>query len=227
MLADDHAMVRDGLRLMFENIVNTEVVAEAADGRTAVDHAIKIKPDIVIMDISMKDLNGIEATRQIVAKNPDIKVIALSMHSDSRFVRGALQAGAAGYVLKDSQFGELEKAVSAVMDNDIYLCPEITTTVVKEYLNKTTSDEQPLSTQVLTPRELEVLQLFAEGHPVREIASILHISRKTVESHRRKIKGKLNIHNDADLIKHAIREGLSSLWKDKKLWEYQELSNGS
>jgi two-component system response regulator NreC len=211
MLVDDHAMVRNGLRFMFENIVNAEVIAEAADGRMAVNHAIKIKPDIVIMDIAMKDLNGIEATRQIVAQNPDIKVIALSMHSDSRFVRGALQAGAVGYLLKDSQFGELEKAVSAVMDNDIYLCPEITTTVVKEYLNKTTNDEQPLSTQVLTPREREVLQLLAEGHSVQKIASILHISRKTVESHRRKIKDKLNIHNVADLIKYAIREGLSSL----------------
>jgi len=133
------------------------------------------------------------------------------MHSDSRFVRGALQAGAVGYLLKDSQFGELEKAVSAVMDNDIYLCPEVTTTVVKEYLNKTTSDEQPLSTRVLTPREREVLQLIAEGHSVREIGSILYISRKTVETHRRKIKGKLNINNSAELTKYAIREGLSSL----------------
>ena len=162
MLVDDHAMFRDGLRYMFENIVDAEVIAEATDGRMAVNHVNKIQPDIVIMDIAMKDLNGIEATRQIVAQNPDIKVIALSMHSDSRFVRGALQAGAAGYLLKDSQFGELEKAVSAVMDNDIYLCPEVTTTVVKEYLNKTTSDEQPLSTRVLTPREREILQLIAK-----------------------------------------------------------------
>jgi DNA-binding NarL/FixJ family response regulator len=163
------------------------------------------------MDIAMKDLNGIEATRQIVTQNPDTKVIALSMHSDSRFVRGALQAGAAGYILKDSQFGELEKAVGTVMDNDIYLCPEVTTTVVKEYLNKTTNDEQPLSTRVLTPRERQVLQLLAEGHSVREIGSILYISHKTVETHRRRIKGKLNIHNSAELTKYAIREGLSSL----------------
>jgi DNA-binding NarL/FixJ family response regulator len=195
MLVDDHAMFRDGLRFMFENIVNAEVIAEAADGRIAVNHAIKIKPDIVIMDIAMKDLNGIEATRQIVAQNPDIKVIAISMHSDSRFVRRALQAGAVGYLLKDSQFGELEKAVSAVMDNDIYLCPEVTTTVVKEYLNKKTNDEQPLSSFVLTPREREVIQLFAEGHSVQKIASILYISRKTVDTHRRKIKDKLNKHN--------------------------------
>ena len=203
-------MLRESLRLMFDNIPDITVIAEAGDGHTAVRHALKMKPDIVLMDISMKGLNGIEATRQILAENSTIKIIALSMHSDARFVRGVLEAGASGYLLKNSVLSELMRAIHVVMDNGVYLSSEIAKTVVKGYLKNMGSDEN-VSYSLLTHREREIVQLLADGYSVREGASILNLSRKTVEAHRKNIMDKLDIHDIATLTKYAIREGISSL----------------
>lgn len=210
ILVDDHTIIRQGLCSMLENRPDMKVIGQAGDGRSAVKLAIEMKPDLVIMDISMKDLNGIESTQQIIAADYGIKVLALSEHSDSRFVRGILQAGAFGYLLKDSVFDELVKAIQVVMDNGIYLDPEIAKTVVKGYLTNTTKEDAGYCS-VLRPREREILQLFADGYTSREIGSILCISRKTVEAHRKNIMDKLDIHSMAMLTKYAVREGLTHL----------------
>lgn len=210
ILVDDHTIIRQGLCSMLENRPDMKVIGQAGDGRNAVNLAIEMKPDLVIMDISMKDLNGIESTQQIIAADDGIKVLALSEHSDSRFVRGILQAGAFGYLLKDSVFDELVKAIQVVMDNGIYLDPEIAKTVVKGYLTNTTKEDAGYC-PVLRPREREILQLFADGYTSREIGSILCISRKTVEAHRKNIMDKLDIHSMAELTKYAVREGLTHL----------------
>ena len=210
LLADDHKMVRDGLRSLLEKQSDMEVVAEAENGRKAVRLAQERRPEVVIMDISMPDLNGIEATRQMIAAQPDIKVIALSMHSDRRFVVGMLEAGAAGFLLKDSAFEELVRAVKAVLANQIYLCPEVAGTVIKDYVRRIAPAE-PLASEILTAREREVLQLIAEGYSTKQIASHLHVSAKTVETHRRQIMEKLGLYSIAELTKYAIREGLTSL----------------
>ena len=210
ILADDHKIIRDGLRSLLENQKEMEVVAEADNGRKAVKLAQKYKPDIVIMDISMPDLNGIEATRQIVSETPDTKVIAFSMHSDRRFITRMLKAGVSGYLLKDCAFEELANAINSVISNETYLSPRITTTVLKDYMNQLTLNE-PTDISLLTAREQEVLQLIAEGNTTKETASLLHVSRKTIETHRRQIMEKLKINSIAELTKFAIREGLTSL----------------
>lgn len=210
LLADDHEIVRDGLRSLIEKYPGMEVVAEAADGRTAVRLAKELSPDLIIMDISMPDLNGIEATHQIVAHSPRGKILILSMHSDARFVKQLFAAGAAGYLLKDCATEELMNAIRTVAANQIYLSPRITRFVLAEYLGK-----QPIAEvsvfSVLTAREREVLQMMAEGKTTKEIAYSLNISVKTVEAHRQKIMEKSNIHSIAELTKYAIREGLTSL----------------
>jgi len=165
---------------------------------------------VVIMDISMPDLNGIDATHQIVTDVPGIKVIALSMHSDKRFVVGMFKAGAAGYLLKDSAFDELEQAVRTVLADQTYLSPKIATVVIKNYVPQV-STEDISAFSLLSAREREVLQLLAEGKSTKDIASELFLSVKTIETYRQRIMDKLNIHNLADLIKFAIREGLTSL----------------
>jgi DNA-binding NarL/FixJ family response regulator len=210
LLADDHQLLRDGLRSLLEKQHGVQVVAEAENGRKAVELAKETNPGLIIMDLNMPDLNGIEATRRILKESPRIKIIALSMHSDKRYVTRALQAGATGYVLKDNAFDELTKAIQRVMQNRIYLSPEINQVVVKEYLEKSKQLDQP-AYSVLTEREREVVQLIAEGKTTKEIAALLKISIKTVETYRQRTMDKLNIHNIADLIKFAIREGLSSL----------------
>lgn len=209
ILADDHKIMRNGLCSLLENEPDIEVVGEADDGRTAVEMALRLKPDIVVMDLAMPDLNGIEATRQIT-KADGIKVLALSMHSDKRFVVGALQAGASGYVLKDCAFEELIRAIHIVATNQTYLSPKIAELVVEHYLRH---QQIPLSqsTSVLTPREREVLQLLAEGKSVKEIALTLGVSHKTIETHREQIMKKLKIYSIAKLTKYAVREGLTSL----------------
>jgi len=210
LLADDHKIVREGLRTLLEKQPGMEVVAEAEDGCTAVRLVWELSPDVVIMDIAMPDLNGIEATRQIIAKNHRIKVVALSMHSDRRFVAGMLKAGASGYLLKDCAFEELAQAVRTVVANQTYLSPMIARIVVKDYLyHLPKTDFQALS--ILTPRERQVLQLIAEGKTMKEIASHLYVSVKTAETHRRHIMCKLDIKSLAELTKYAIREGLTSL----------------
>jgi DNA-binding NarL/FixJ family response regulator len=212
ILADDHGIMREGLRALLEKQPGIEVIAEAENGRTTVELSRELKPDVVIIDISMPDLNGIEATRQIIAESPGVKVIALSMHSDRKFVREMLSAGASGYMLKDSAFEELDKAISTVNDNQTYLSPGIADTVVKDYLGKIVTDNSAASI-ALTNREREVLQLFAEGKTTKQIASLLFVSIKTIETHRKQIMDKLGLNSIAELTKYAIREGLTSLEK--------------
>jgi two-component system, NarL family, response regulator NreC len=210
ILADDHKIVRDGLRALLANQSGMDVIAEADNGRETVRLARDLSPDLVIMDIGMPDLNGIDATRQITAELPDVKVIALSMHSDRRFVVQMFRAGASGYLLKDCAFEELTRAVGAVLKNQTYLSPAVAGPVMEDYIHHL-STAVSAEFSVLSPREREVLQLLAEGKSTKETAALLCVSIKTVETHRQQIMSKLNIHSIAELIKYAIREGLTSL----------------
>lgn len=210
LLADDHKIVRDGLRTLIDRQKGMEVVGEAENGRTAVALARKLSPDVVIMDVSMPDMNGIEATRQISRETRGVKVIALSMHSDRRFVTGMLEAGASGYLLKDCAFAELANAIRCVADNKSYLSPGISDIVVRDYLQKA-SGKGIKSAPTLSNRERELIQLLAEGKSASDIASMLHISIKTVETHRRNIMIKLDISTMAELIKYSLREGYSAM----------------
>lgn len=209
LVADDHKVVREGLRTLIEKQPGMEVIAEAENGRMALKLIKKLSPDIAIMDIAMPDLNGIEATRQIVAEAPGTKVIALSMHSDRQFVTRMMSAGASGYLLKDCAFEEVARAIRSVMARQIYLSPKIVSIVVKAFLRRSEPSDSMLS--VISPREREVLQLIAEGKTTKQIALRLHISAKTVDTHRRNIMDKLDIHSIAELTKYAIREGLTFL----------------
>jgi two-component system response regulator NreC len=208
VIADDHQIVREGLRAMLEKEHDIKVVGEAVDGRMTERLARELVPDVIIMDVAMPDLNGIEATRQIVAELPGVKIIALSMHDDRRFVLNMFKAGAAGYMLKDCAFKDLAKAIRVVMSHKTYLSHEIADIVVKDYLASSTPAESSVF-QLLSPREREVLQLIAEGKTSAQIADNLHISVKTVESHRQQIMIKLKIKSVAELTKYAIREGLT------------------
>jgi len=208
LLADDHQIMREGLVALLEREPGLQVVGQAADGRSAVRQARELNPDVVVMDVAMPDLNGIDATRQILEENRRIKVIALSMHADRRFVKGMLQAGASAYLLKHSASQELIKAIHLVMANRVYLSPEVAGVVVEDY-KAPAADTSAFA--VLTPREREVLQLFAEGKSPREIAGVLHLGLKTVEAYRRQIMEKLGFNSFAELVKYAVREGLTSL----------------
>lgn len=210
ILADDHKILRDGLRNLLTSKPGMEVVAEAGDGRTAILLIKKHNPHIAIMDITMPDINGIEAARQIRDDYPGTKVIALSMHSDKRFVAEMLAAGAMGYLLKDCAFEELERAIKTVLANNIYVSPGIAGVLVKDYVKRLDLESLPGSGQ-LTPQERKVLQAIAEGKTTKEIAYLLDISVKTVESHRQNLMEKLNLHTTAQLTKYAIREGFTTL----------------
>ena len=210
LLVDDHKMVRDGLKALIEKEAGMDVIAEADTGRKALHLSRKLKPDIVVMDISMPELNGIDASRQIVSELPGVNVVALSMHSQKQFVEGMLKAGVRGYLLKDGAFEELINAVRTVMTGRIYLSPDITAVVVNGYLKGGLAGREPQS-GMLTLREREVLQLIAEGQSVKKIAEKLCISIKTVETHRSHIMNKLNLYSVAQLTKYAIREGLTAL----------------
>ena len=210
MLADDHQIMRDGLRSLIEKQPGMKVVAEAETGHTAVKLTRQFRPDVIVMDISMPDLNGIDATRQIVAESPGTKIIAFSMHTDHQFVAGALKAGVSGYLQKDSAFEELALAIRTVVANQTYLSPKITGDVVKNYVEKLLADEST-DPVCLTDREREVVQLFAEGRATKQIADRLNLSTKTIEAHRRNIMEKLEISSIAELTKFAIREGMTSL----------------
>ena len=210
LLVDDHKIVRDGLRSLIEKDLDTEVVGEASDGRAAVQQVRNLSPDVVITDIAMPDLNGIEATRQILAERPGIKVVALSMHSDSRFIAEMLRSGALGYLLKNCAFEELSTAIHAVIEDQTYLSSGIAEVVTKEYVRRLTETELTSPT-IISDREREVLQLLAEGKSTKQVASVLHVSIKTIETHRRQIMRKLNINSLAELIKYAVREGLTTL----------------
>ncbi len=210
LIADDHKIMREGLRTLLEKQVDFQVVAEAGDGRTAVKMALKFSPDLIVMDASMPDMNGIEATRQIVSNIPGTKIIALSMHSDRQYIVEMLKAGASGYVLKDCAFDELIYAIRLVLDDVMYLSPKITDAILTEYINDVPF-KNITAFSSLTNREREVLQLIAEGNTTKEIAALLGVSIKTVETHRQQLMNKLKIHSIAGLTKYAVREGLTSL----------------
>ncbi len=210
ILVDDHQIVREGLKALLQNKPDFEVVAEAADGRAAVSLVEKVKPELVLMDIAMPGLNGIEACQQIKSLVPSCKILALSMHTDRRFVSRALQAGACGYLVKDCASQELVDAIYVVLQGRVYLSPSVAKTVVDDYLS-TLEGKRIDSETALSAREREVLQLLAEGRCTREIASSLHVSVKTIETHRKQIMDKLNIHSIAELTKFAVREGLTQL----------------
>jgi len=210
ILADDHQIVRHGLRSLLSSEPDMEVVGEADNGRAVVRLVQEKSPQVVIMDISMPDLNGIEATRQIIAESPGVKIIALSMHSDSLFVLNMFKAGASGYLLKDCALEELVKAVRTVLNRKIYLSPGISDIVIKDFvIGWSPPDSSAYS--ILTTREREVLQLMAEGRNTNQIAENLCVSVKTVEAHRKQLMNKLDIHSVAELTKYAIRQGLTSL----------------
>jgi DNA-binding NarL/FixJ family response regulator len=210
VIADDHKIVREGLRSLIDKQPGMEVVAEAENGRTTVQKVEEVSPDVVVMDISMQDLNGIDATRQIVSRFPSVKVIALSIHSDKQFVAGMLSAGASGYLLKEGDFRELTDAIRMVVSNQVYLSPRIAGIVTEGYVRHL-SETDSSAHSILTAREREVLQLLTEGLSAKNIASHLQLSVKTVEGHRQKIMGKLKVNNVAELTKYAIREGLTTL----------------
>ena len=209
LIADDHQIMREGLRSLLEKEIDIQVLGEAEDGRMIQRMAQELLPDVIIMDVAMPDMNGIEATRQIVAQLPGVKIIALSMHDDRRFVLNMLKAGAAGYMLKDCAFKDLAKAIRVVMSHKTFLSPEVADIVVKDYLCATQPAEASVF-NLLSPREREVLQLIAEGKTSALIGESLHISIKTVETHRQQIMVKLKIRSVAELTKYAIREGLTS-----------------
>ena len=198
------------MKALLEKHSSIEVIAEAENGIQTLEIARREKPDVIIMDIAMPDINGIEATRQLKSEMKDIKIVALSMHSDRRFVTEILKAGASAYVLKQSAFEDLEKAIKTVMVNRTFLSADILETVVGDYVSQLTKSEYEAYRQ-LSNRERQVLQLLAEGNSTKEIAYKLHVSVKTIESHRQNIMTKLSIHNLAGLTKFAVREGLTSL----------------
>ena len=209
LLADDHKIVSDCLKPLINKQPDMKVVGEAENGRRVVALAKKLNPNVVIMDIAMPDLNGIEATRQIVAKCPGVKIITLSMNSDRRYVQGMLRAGASGYLTKSCSLEELISAIRIVAANKKYLSPDISGVVISESLVQ--SSDKPSASSILTMREREVLQLLAEGKTVKHIASQLYLSIRTVHTHRTKIMKKLNIESVAELTKYALREGMTSL----------------
>ena len=210
IVADDHRIVRNGLRTLLNSEPDIEVIAEAENGRKTVHLVRELLPDVVVMDVTMPDLNGIEATRQILAEFPQVKIIALSMHHHEQFVTGMLTAGASGYLLKDCSVEELTAAIRAATKGEVYLSPGVANVVIKNYVSQLKKSEKPVP-PLLTPRETEVLQLVSEGKTSKEIASRLCISAKTVDTHRRQMMAKLNVSSIAQLTKYAIRSGLTSL----------------
>jgi DNA-binding NarL/FixJ family response regulator len=210
VIADDHQVVRDGLKALLEQPPRYTVIGTARNGREAVELARKLNPDVVIMDIAMPELNGVDATKRILAESPHIGIIALSMHADRIYVSGMLQSGALAYVRKESAFEEISAAVEAVTQGNVYLGNGVADVVVGElrdlFATRSTGDVDPLSA-----REREVLQLLAEGKKVSDIATALYISTKTVETHRRQIMSKLKLDSVAALTKYALRKGLISL----------------
>ena len=210
ILADDHKIFREGMRSLLDKEPDMEVIAGADNGKETVRLAEELLPNVVVMDITMPDLNGIDATRYIKKKAPTVRVLCLSMHSDRRFVLEMFRAGVSGYLLKNCAFKELTRAIHAVVANQIYISPQIAHIVVDESLAHSATDT-PSAKSVLTPKEREVLQLIAEGKNTKQMALHLHKSIKTVETHRRNIMRKLNLRSVAELTRYAISEGLISL----------------
>jgi DNA-binding NarL/FixJ family response regulator len=208
LLTEDHWLVRASLKSLLADFAGVEVVAEAGDGREALELVAKHRPTLVLMDISMPGLNGLEATRRIVKEHADVRVVVLSMHTSEDYVLQALRAGASGYVLKGSAPRELELAIDAVARGEIFLSPQISRHVIDAFLNRT--GDQASSLEQLTPRQREILQLIAEGKSNKEIAQLLDASVKTIESHRASLMERLDIHDLAGLVRYAIRHGLVS-----------------
>jgi two-component system response regulator NreC len=209
-VADDHSIIRQGLCALLEKLPDVEVVGAVKDGRKAIELVGELKPDIVIMDVTMPNLNGIDATRKILEQRRDVKVIALSMHSSRRFVAEMLKAGASGYLLKECLFDELIEAIQTVLAGGTYLSHKITGVVVDDYVKRMSLKNQS-EAPGLSQREREVLQLLAEGKSTKQIALQFHVSDKTIESTRRNIMEKLGINTVAGLTKYAVREGLTPL----------------
>lgn len=210
MIVDDHQIVRDGLKAILHNEEGIGVIAEADNGRSALRLVKELNPEIVIMDIAMPDMNGLEATRRISTEFPDVKVLILSMHQDKRMVIEVLNAGARGYLLKECASDELLRAIRTLLQGETYLSPKISSIVVKD-LVKQQKGESSSEIDSLSSREREVLQLLAEGKSMKEIAFTLDVSIKTVEAFRKRLMDKLKVNSIAELTKIAIREGLTSL----------------
>lgn len=208
LIADDHGIVRKGLRLQLEQHSNFEVVGEATEGREAVRMAEELVPDVVIMDIAMPNLNGIQATTQVVKKNPQIGVIILSMYSDETYLMRTLAAGAKGYLLKDSADVDLHRAVEVVAQGKPFFSPAIADTLLEDYMRQLQQRGLQDSYDLLTEREKEILQLLAEGKSNKDVAAILNLSTNTVETHRTRIMQKLDLHSTADIVLYAVRKGI-------------------
>ena len=211
LLADDHKLVRAGIRALLESLQGVSVVAEAGNGGEVLSLAREHRPDVVLLDISMPGLNGLDASMQLKHDLPEVRVIMLSMHANEEYVLQALRSGAAGYMLKDSATAELELALKAVTQGETYLSPPISRQVVEGYVQRVGSEQA--GTENLTPRQRQVLQLIAEGHSTKEIAFRLELSVKTVETHRAQLMERLQIRDIAGLVKYAIRSGLASAAK--------------
>ena len=208
LLADDHTVMRNGLRLLLERQPNLTVVGEASDGRETVRAAESVSPDVVVMDIAMPNLNGIEAARQITASRPETAIVILSMHSDESYVIRALKAGARAYLLKDSAEGDLIAAIHAISEGKSFFSPAISRILVEDYMRQLEQKHVEDTYELLTAREREILQLLAEGKTNKEVAAILNLSVYTVETHRTHILQKLNLHNVPELILYAVRKGI-------------------
>jgi two-component system response regulator NreC len=211
LLADDHRMLREGIRALLERQDDITVVGEASDGRETVRLAASLCPDLVVMDVSMPLLNGIEATRQIKRDCPKVRVLILTVHEQKDYVAQLLVAGADGYIIKRAAGEELIAAIRTVCQGQAFLHPSVTKVVVDDYVKRLQEGDGPEAYRILTQREREVLQLIAEGYTNREMADLLHISIKTVQNHRSKIMSKLDLHDRGELIKYAIQQGIIHL----------------
>ena len=210
LLADDHVVMRTGLRVLLERQPNLEVVGESENGRDTINLVASVKPDVVVMDVGMPVLNGIEATKTIATEHPNVAVVILSMHADESYVMRALKAGARGYLLKDSAAADLISAIQAVSQNKSFFSPKVSRILAEDYVRVLKQKGAVDSYDLLTNREREILQLVAEGKANKEVATALNISPYTVETHRRHILEKLNLHNPAELILYAVRKGIIS-----------------
>jgi DNA-binding NarL/FixJ family response regulator len=209
LIADDHTLLRDGIRAILESLDDVQVVAEASDGLEAIEMAHKFQPSLVLMDIGMSGMNGLDATAQLRKEFPHLKIVMLSMHANEEYVLQALRAGAAGYLLKDARKQELTFAIKSVAEGKTYLSPQVSRHVIDRYVSSVEAESSPL--EQITPRQREILKLIAEGRSNKEIAHVLNISIKTVDTHRTQLMERLDIHDVAGLVRFAIKNGLVNL----------------